>query len=286
MNDDMPMREAREAPHAVVSGVGHYENFPVASLLVPAAIRPAVVAIYRFARAADDVADEGDAPDEQRLSGLEAFRAGLRDIEVGETPRDAILHDLALAVRRHGLSMRWLHDLLDAFAQDVRVRRYDTFDALLGYCERSANPVGRLMLALYDADTPAHRAWSDAICSGLQIANFLQDVAVDWAKGRVYLPREDLDRFGVSERDIEGRVADARWAALMRFEADRTRRMLESGRPLGRAVGGRVGLELRLVVAGGLRILDRIDAVAGDVFRRRPVLGRRDWAAMFLSALF
>lgn len=280
------MREADPAAPAGLSGVEHYENFPVASILVPAAIRPAVIAIYRFARAADDVADEGDAPDEQRLAGLETFRAGLREIEGGATPAQPLLRDLAEAIRRHALSTRWFHDLLDAFAQDVRVRRYDRFDDLLDYCARSANPVGRLMLALYDADTPAHRAWSDAICTGLQLANFLQDVALDWAKGRIYIPREDLDRFGIDERALAGGVADARWSALMRFETDRTRRMLRSGRPLGRAVGGRIGLELRLVVAGGLRILDRIDAVSGDVFHHRPALGRRDWAAMFLSALF
>lgn len=262
-------------------GVGHYENFPVASLLLPAALRPAVRAIYRFARTADDVADEGDADADTRLAQLAALG---REVDALGRPADR-WPDLAAAVAQHRLDRALLHDLLSAFAQDVTTTRYADSPSLLDYCRRSANPIGRLLLALYRRQEPALLAMSDAICSGLQLTNFWQDVAVDWAKGRVYLPQEDLQRFGVSEQQIAARQADDRWRALMAFQVARTRAMLHAGAPLAAALGGRIGLELRLVVHGGLRILELIDAAGGDVFRRRPVLSARDWTMMSWRAL-
>jgi len=264
--------------------VGHYENFPVASRLVPARLRPAVVAIYRFARAADDLADEGDASAEERLAALAAFDHSLTAIERGETPEHAPFAALAATVREHRLPLAPFHDLLSAFAQDVTVGRYATHADLLDYCRRSANPVGRLLLALYRADTPANLVASDAICTGLQITNFWQDVAVDWRLDRVYLPQEDLDRFGVTiEQIAQGRVDD-RWRALMAFETARARAMLESGRPLTRALPWRLGLELSAVIAGGLRILDRIDALDGATLGQRPKLGKADVLCMIWRA--
>jgi squalene synthase HpnC len=265
--------------------VGHYENFPVASLLVPARYRSAVVAIYRFARAADDIADEGDAPAATRLASLDAFQRGLDAIERGETPADAPFAALAPEVRAHRLPIPLFRDLLSAFAQDVRVGRYETFDDVLDYCRRSANPVGRLLLAMYGVDDDAALAESDAICTALQLANFWQDVAIDWRHGRVYLPLEDLARFDVSPASIANRVCDARWTRLMAFETARTRGLFVRGRPLASRMPWRLGLELRAVVAGGMRVLERIDAVRGDVFTRRPVLGRRDWALLALRLL-
>lgn len=262
-------------------GVGHYENFPVASLLLPARLRPAVRAIYRFARTADDVADEGDAPPEDRLRELQALG---RDLERLGAP-DTAWPDLAAAVSGHGLPLPLLHDLLSAFAQDVTTRRYADYASLLDYCRRSANPVGRLLLSLYRRDEPGLLAMSDSICTGLQLTNFWQDVAIDWDKGRVYLPAEDLARFGVDETQIARRLADDRWRALMAFEVARARTLLSSGAPLAPALGGRIGLELRLVVQGGLRILERIDAAGGDVFRHRPALSARDWTMMGLRAM-
>ena len=177
----------------------------------------------------------------------------------------------------HRLPIEPFHALLSAFRQDVLVGRYATYHALLDYCRRSADPVGRLMLALYGARSPDNERDSDAICTGLQLTNFWQDVAIDWRKDRVYLPKEDLDRFGVGVAQIgEGRV-DERWRALLAFETARTRKLLRSGRPLARRLPWRLGLEVSAVIAGGLRILDRIDAVGGDVFSHRPVLRRRDW---------
>ncbi len=257
--------------------LGHYENFPVASILLPAPLRPAVRAIYRFARTADDIADEGDLPAAERLARLDALGRQLDAIGAGYATD---WPDLACAIRAHALPLAPLRDLLSAFAQDATVQRYDDFDALLDYCRRSANPVGRLMLALFRRTDPESCAQSDAICTALQLANFWQDVAVDFIKGRVYVPRSELMRFQVTVEDIAAQCADSRWSALMRALTARTRAMLSSGAPLARALGGRVGLELRLVVEGGLLILERIDAVEGDVFRRRPRLRATDWLLM------
>jgi squalene synthase HpnC len=265
--------------------VGHYENFPVASILVPARLRPAVVAIYRFARAADDLADEGDAPAPERVAALDAFDRELDRIERGETPSDPPFQALASAIREHGLPLPPFHDLVSAFRQDVSVTRYANFGEILDYCRRSANPVGRLLLALYRAQTPANLEASDAICTGLQLTNFWQDIAIDWQKNRVYLPQDDLRRFGVSETEIAEARVDAAWRALLVFEVARARALLDSGRPLTRALPWRVGLELSAIISGGLRILDRIDAVGGDVFARRPVLTTADWFAVAWRAV-
>jgi squalene synthase HpnC len=274
------------ACRAPIVSAGHYENFPVASFLVPARLRPAVIAIYRFARAADDIADEGNETPDARLRALARCDAALDAIENGGTPSDAPFAELAAAVRRHRLPLAPLRDLVSAFRQDVTTRRYATFEALADYCRRSANPVGRLVLHLYGCASEANVARSDAICTALQLANFWQDVAVDWQKGRIYVPQDDLARFGVDERDIADGRADARWGALMRFESARARSLLESGRPLVRALPWRLALELAGVLAGGHHILDRIDRVDGDVFRHRPALARRDWTVVAWHALF
>jgi phytoene synthase len=264
--------------------VGHYENFPVASVLLPRRLRPAVGAIYGFARSADDFADEGDLPAAERLARLDAYRERLRAIASGQPAADPLFARLAAAIREHGLPIQAFHDLLDAFSQDVVKRRYADFDEVLAYCRRSANPVGRLMLHLFRAATPQNIRWSDAICTGLQLVNFWQDVAVDLRKDRIYLPQDEMARHGVTDADLFAARLDAPLRELIAFQVSRARAMLESGAPLARAVAGRSGFELRLVVQGGLRILERIDRVRGDVFRRRPVLGASDWLLMLWRA--
>jgi squalene synthase HpnC len=265
--------------------VAHYENFPVASRLVPASLRGAVVAIYAFARAADDFADEGDDPPATRLARLDAYAAMLDCIERGETPSAAPFPALAAAIDRHGLPLEPFHDLLSAFRQDVLKPRYANFAEVLDYCARSANPIGRLLLHLYRAQNPDNLVHADAICTGLQLTNFWQDIALDWNKGRVYLPGDDLVRFDVSEAQIAEGRCDANWSRLLEFEVARTRALLESGRPLTRALPLRLALELKFILAGGLRILAAIDTVRGDVFHRRPQLRRRDWVVMSAAAL-
>jgi phytoene/squalene synthetase len=276
--------------------IEHYENFPVASLLVPARMRAPIEAIYGFARGADDVADEGDAPDAERLAQLDGYLRALDAIEAGRAP-PAEFARIAEAIRTHDLPIQLLRDLIDAFKQDVVKKRYADFAELLDYSRRSANPVGRLVLHIFEksadektGDRPRFSAprnigvrprfsveQSDLICSALQLINFWQDVAVDWQKGRVYIPQEDLARFGVSESDIERGNASEKWRELMAFECARARRMLAEGSPLGRELPGRLGLEIRATIAGGAAILDRIDAVRGDVFLHRPKLNKADW---------
>ena len=265
--------------------VAHYENFPVASALVPRSLRPAVVAIYRFARSADDLADEGDAPAAERLAALRRYERAIDAIGERAVPTDPPFPELAAAIYRHQLPLRPFRDLLSAFRQDVTTHRYADYVSLLDYCSRSANPVGRLLLHLYGVHDDASLRRSDAICTALQLINFWQDVASDWQRGRVYVPAEDLRHYGVNEDDIGAGRCGAPWQALMAFEVRRARRLLESGRPLARAVGWRLGLELSGVLAGGHRILDGIDAAHGDVFRHRPRIGGLGWLAVARDAL-
>jgi squalene synthase HpnC len=267
--------------------VDHNENFPVASWLLPAPVRRPVEAIYGFARGADDVADEGTASDVERLAGLDRYLGALDAIEAGRDPGEGF-HAIAAAVRDYGLPTPLLRDLIDAFRQDVVKKRYATYAELRDYSRRSAEPVGRLVLHVFEhvgKGSGFAREQSDAICSALQQINFWQDVEVDWRKGRVYIPQEDLQRFGVDEGAIAARRADERWASLMAFECERSRRLLHEGDRLARALPGRFGLEIRATIAGGARILDRIGAVRGDVFRHRPKLTKLDWVRILGASL-
>jgi squalene synthase HpnC len=265
--------------------VRHYENFPVASLLLPRKLRHPVALIYRFAREADDFADEGEAPAATRLAALAVFREELARIERGAAPGIPWFAALAEAIGRHRLPIDAFADLLSAFSQDVIKPRYADFTEVLDYCRRSANPVGRLLLVLYGAATPQNLAHSDAVCSSLQLINFLQDVPIDYEKGRIYMPQDELARFGVSEEQIARGDAGGNWPPFMAFQADRARSMLMRGAPLGRILPGRIGLEMRMIVQGGDRILSKIGAVGGDVFRHRPILRLHDWPIIFLRAL-
>ena len=260
--------------------VDHYENFPVASFLMPAPLRRPIEVIYRFARSADDIADEGDASAEERLAGLAAYQAELDRIETGTAPQTPLFVALAEVIRQHALPIQLFRDLLDAFAQDVVKKRYADYPELLDYCRRSANPVGRLVLHLFGRTEPEHLAQSDHICTALQLINFWQDVAVDWQKSRVYIPQTDLQRFRVDEADIAAGRWSANWAALMDHQIDRTGALMERGAPLVHALPGRLGWEIRLTVQGGLRILERLRQVRGNVFARRPKLGRWDWLVL------
>jgi squalene synthase HpnC len=264
---------------------GHYENFPVASLLVPARLRGAVVVVYRFARSADDFADEGDAQPAERLASLDAYRAQLERIASGAAPQTALFEDVARIVRDHELPLQPFYDLLSAFSQDVVKTRYENFEELVNYCSRSANPVGRLMLHLFESADAQSVARSDSICTALQLINFWQDVAIDWQKDRVYLPLDEMAHFRVTEGHIRNAIADQAWRELMTFQIDRSRSMMESGAPLGRALRGRFGLEIRITVKSALSILDKLEAANCDMFRHRPVLEWHDWPFLFLRAL-
>lgn len=261
--------------------VDHYENFPVASVLLPRRLVPAVEAIYAFARSADDLADEGDATPDQRLAALTAYEDALGRVQRGEPAapdaNEKLFNRLAGVIAQYRLPLQPFYDLLSAFKQDVVTKRYADYPQLLDYCRRSANPVGLLMLHLYGAADERNVADSDAICSALQLINFLQDVAIDWEKQRIYLPLDDMARYRVGEAALRHGQVDEAWRVLMRFEVERARALILSGSPLATRLPGRIGWELRLVVQGGLRILEAIEAAGYDVFRRRPQLKKADW---------
>jgi squalene synthase HpnC len=255
----------------------HYENFPVASPLLPPELRAPMRVIYAFARSADDLADEGDASASERIAALNAYERELDHIDAGRPNNGDLFQQLALTLKEHHLNTQLLRDLLSAFRQDVVQTRYASFDELLDYCSRSANPVGRIMLALSDQYSPDMLEQSDAICTALQLINFWQDVAIDSEKSRIYIPQEDLANFNVSEQSIAEGKADHRWRALMQFQVARARSLMLKGAPLASQVGGRLGWELRFIVHGGLRILEKIEAVNYDVFQRRPTLKKYAW---------
>src|SRR5574341_96437 len=263
-----------------IVGVGHYENFPVASLLLPAPLRGPVEVIYRFARSADDFADEGSDPPEVRLRRLNDYRSQL------SRPSDPLLYEVAKIIREHELPVRLFDDLLDAFSQDVTKKRYASYPEVLDYCRRSANPIGRLLLHLFKRTSDSNLRNSDAICSALQLINHWQDVEIDFSRdNRVYLPQDELRRFGVTERHLQEKTCDSAWQALMAFQVGRARSLMLSGRDLGNALPGRIGLEIRATIQGGLRILEKIEHAGYDVFRRRPALHAFDWPLLAVRAL-
>lgn len=276
----------------------HYENFPVASWLCPPRLRPPIAAIYVFARTADDIADEGEALPEQRLADLRAFRADLAAIAQGGAASarwPAVFGPLAHAMRAFTLPEALLADLLSAFIQDIEktrdAARYVDRTALLDYCARSANPVGRLLLHLYGVDDPEALAQSDAICSALQLINFWQDLSVDLPRGRFYLPVADCAAHGLSPTAVDtfrprGNTPPPREAlALVAAEVAWARALMRQGAPLVHRLPGRMGWELRLVVQGGLRILDKIEALGFDTFTQRPTVGKADAPLLAWRAL-
>ena len=288
-----PIRSFDHAP-----APAHYENFPVASWLCPPRLRPPIAAIYGFARTADDIADEGHASAAERLDELHAFRAELAAAARGAAPSSRwpeVFGPLARAMRDFGLPEDLLADLLSAFVQDTEKTRdgggYADRAELLDYCRRSANPIGRLLLHLYGVDDARSLAQSDAICSALQLINFWQDPSVDLPRGRFYLPHADSAAHGLSPEDFRAfaplapAAPPAAAIALIRSEVAWARALMNEGAPLVHRLPGRAGWELRFVVQGGLRILDKIEALGFDSFSRRPTIGRADAPLLAWRAL-
>ncbi|BAZ94573.1 phytoene/squalene synthetase [Thiohalobacter thiocyanaticus] len=268
---------ARAYRHCRALARSHYENFPVASLLLPRRLRDPVAAIYAFARHADDLADEGDAPPEARLAALADWETGLLETLAGQPAPEPILLACSNSILRFGLPVELFQDLLSAFRQDVTQTRYDDFGELMQYCRRSANPVGRLLLRLHGVVDPRREAESDAICSALQLINFYQDLRQDILENdRIYLPLDELERFEVSEDDLRAGRDSTALRRLLQFQYNRARRLLRSGAPLGRALRGRFGLEIRAIVLGGSRVLDRLQNSA-PFARPRLTTGDRLW---------
>jgi squalene synthase HpnC len=255
----------------------HYENFPVASILLPAPMRPHIAAIYAFARRADDFADEPGPASDERLRLLHDWQARLHaPAPAGETPDDLIFTALHETIRACALPRQLFDDLLSAFAQDVTTKRYETWADVMDYCRRSANPVGRLVLSVAGYNDARLDVASDAVCTALQLANFWQDFGRDWRSGRLYVPREEAERHGARESDLDASVMTPAWKNAVRAAVGRTRELFDAGRPVYEGIRGRLHWELRVTWLGGSRILDKIEAAGFDVLNHRPKLGASD----------
>ncbi len=282
--------------------IEHYENFPVASFFCPARLRSPIAAIYHFARTADDIADEGDATPQQRLNDLQAYRQCLiaaceaqPDTPPNKNPSldtrwPQVFKPLQFAIHAHQLPPQLLHDLLDAFVQDIEKSSagagYANQAELLDYCRRSANPVGRLLLHLYGVSDPLALQRSDDICTALQLINFWQDLSLDIPRGRYYLPREDCTQFGVSDTDWLALSQTSNATRLIASCVLTARTKMLKGAQLVHQIPGRAGWELRLVVQGGLRILDKIEALQFATLSTRPTLKWWDFPVMVWRALW
>lgn len=260
--------------------VDHYENFPVASWLCPKPLRAPITAIYGFARTADDLADEGDVPAHARRTLLGAYRQDLHRVASGSPPLERqwapVFTPLAAQIQQWQLPVALLDDLLDAFIQDIDNPIHPDRDSLLNYCRRSANPIGRLLLHLYGVDDATSLQQSDDICTALQLVNFWQDLSVDHARGRCYLPQTDAQRHGITLTPIPRTPDTIAGQALIRELLDWTEVLMNRGLPLVHRLPGRVGWELRLVVQGGLRVAEKIRAFQSEIWHRRPVIGGFD----------
>jgi squalene synthase HpnC len=262
----------------------HYENFPVASLFLPRDRRPYIYAVYAFARIADDFADEGSASPAERLANIDDWQTKLDRCFAGEADHPVFVA-LAETAAKTGTPKQLFVDLLTAFRMDVTTTRFRAFDEVLEYCRFSANPVGRLVLHIFADANQKTLPLSDMICTGLQLANFLQDVAVDWRKGRLYIPLEDLGRFAYTESEINTGAFNERFVSLMRFEVDRARRFLLNGMPLVHEVTHQLRFEMELTVRGGLAILESIEKAGFDVLHARPTLSLWKKAAIVGAAM-
>ena len=285
-----PLARAYAACEAMARS--HYENFPVASLLLPRAMRPHVAALYAFARVADDLADEGSAPPEYRLEQLAAWQRRLHaavHVEQDAAPphahEDLIIAATAHSIRSLDLPIALFDDLVSAFGQDTMTSRYASWTDVLDYCRRSANPVGRLVLRIAGRRDQALDRSSDALCTALQLTNFWQDFGRDWRAGRLYVPREVVDACGASEHDLAAGRTTAAWADALSQCVRVARDLFAAGRRVCDDAGGRLGIELKLTWLGGSRVLDRVDASRGRALESRPTLGRSDVVPLVWGAV-
>jgi squalene synthase HpnC len=268
-----------------LNSVDHYENFPVASVLVPKAVRKHVIAIYQFARYADDIADEGDASPTARMAHLHVLSQELNDLFEGKPAHVSAVVGLKETIRKFPFTPEPFQNLLSAFSQDVMTSRYANREVLMDYCRRSANPVGRMVLTLLGIKSPQARAWSDSICTGLQLTNFWQDVGIDAKKGRIYIPQDAIAVHRLSEVEVMSGIQPAQWRHLMYEQVNWAQLQLTAGVPLLKLLPGRMKWEIAFTVAGGLRILDKLRTVHYNMFTQRPTLSWRDAPALTWSAI-
>lgn len=283
------------------SSVQHTENFPVASFLIPRALRHAIIVIYRFARSADDFADEGNITTQERLAALTFYQRQLDRIARRAPATHPLFIELEQVIHQHALPLSPFYDLLSAFCQDTQTQRYANIHQLLDYCQRSANPIGRLVLALHGLTCTEMIQYSDAICTGLQLTNFCQDISIDWDMGRAYIPQDELANANLAIKDLPQLESSHLWQQVMQQQIARARMLLKNGRHLIAALAQhraqthanasqtthkknitrgaikRLSWELRLTIEGGLRILECIEQCDYRVFSQRPTLNAQDW---------
>ncbi len=262
----------------------HYENFPVISFLIPGALQKDVAVIYWFARTADDIADEGSISMQERLDKLDEFELSFNCLlqQIFRTPfEEALYHTITTRY----LSPGYFFNLLKAFRQDIVKKRYFSYDELTDYCRNSANPVGRLMLQLFNIKNDAADLYSDKICTALQITNFLQDLSADYNKGRIYLPQEELSYFGVDESSFESKIFTDNFKDLVRFNVDRTWKLFEQGKNLFPFLKGKLKLEIKWTVAGGEEVLNKIRKIDYNVLQNRPALYKLDFIRLLARSI-
>ena len=262
----------------------HYENFPVASILLPTNLRKPISAIYSFARTADDLADEGTMDTESRFSELDLYLKKFESMLAGEITDDPVFTALAHTISEHQLQPSLFTDLLDAFKQDITKKRYKDFAEVMDYCRRSANPVGRLLIQLVNKDTPTNQQLSDSVCTALQLINFYQDIGQDYDENnRIYLAEDEMLKAGIDENHLAQRITDTDFRAFMTKQIDRADNMLISGYPLCRQIGGRLGMELRATIHGAHMIANKM-RYNHDLFTR-PRLTKTDWPIILFKSI-
>ena len=263
----------------------HYENFPVASRLLPRRMRQPITVIYAFARTADDFADEGNRSPAERLKLLDDYETRLQRLLAGSPGSDPVFIALADVIKRYALPIGLFQDLLSAFSQDVTKQRYENIDEVMDYCRRSANPVGRLLLYLYNQAEAENLLLSDQICTALQLINFLQDLYQDYDEhNRIYLPQDEMRKYQINEAALQNRISNTAMQNLVQLQIQRAKALLLAGAPLGNKLAGRIGLELRMIIQGGMHILQKLENNGGNVFLR-PRLKKSDYLGIFWNAL-
>lgn len=263
---------------------GHYENFPVLSITLPREVKKHIAVVYQFARQADDLADEGDVNPELRIKNLEQYEKQLTDCLSGKFIIDFWMA-LKNTINECNLTTQYFYDLISAFKQDILIKRYSSYDDLLDYCRRSANPVGRIVLEICGVRNADAISYSDSICTALQLTNFYQDVSVDWQKGRIYIPQIEMEKFGVSEKIFEEKQNNANFMSLLKFQIERARELFLEGRKLLPFLPGSLLVQIKMTILGGEKILDKIEGLEYNVLAQRPKLSKVDYLKIFGKGL-
>lgn len=263
----------------------HYENFPVVSLTLPVEIRKHIAVIYQFARKADDLADEGIVSEELRVKNLELYESYLTGCLNGEYATD-FWYAMHSTIQKFNLSHNHFYNLLSAFKQDVIKKRYKNFEELLDYCRRSANPVGRIILEIFDCRTQQTINASDAVCTALQLTNFYQDVAIDFANNRIYIPQDEMEKFGITEKIFEKKQNNSNFKQLMSYQVERTKELFNAGRKIFVKLPGALRPQIKMTLLGGEQILKKIEEIDFNVLNYRPVLKKADYFKIIMKALF